>query len=55
MTLFFEPLRGAAGIAQIFAGVAASLHFQANGAALKRSTNLDNALAVRVVETFSDA
>src|SRR5215469_10244028 len=54
MTLFFKPFRAAAGIAQVFAGVATGVHLQADSAALKRSANLDNTLTVRVVEAFSN-
>src|SRR5437016_6431872 len=54
VTFFFKPFRTAPGVAQIFAGIAARLHFQANGPALKRSANFHDALAVRVIETLGN-
>src|SRR5437588_1851309 len=55
VALFLKPLRAAARVAEVFAGIAAGLHFQSDGAALKRGVNFHDTLPVRVIETLGDA
>ena len=52
---FFEELRAAAGIAQIFRGVSARVHLKANSAALKRSSDFQDSLPMRVIERLGNS
>jgi len=53
--LLFEEVGAAFRIADVFGGVAASVQLQGYGAALKRSLEVLNALAVGMIETLGNA
>ena len=52
---FLEKIGAAIGIAQIFRGIATRFYLQADGATLKRSVNVGDALAMRMIEPFGNA
>ncbi len=52
---FFEEVRTAFGIAEVFGDVAAGVDFKSDGATLEGSAHALDALAMRVIETFGNA
>ena len=54
MEFFFKQFRAAAGIAQVFGGIAAGVDLDGGGAALESGVNIGHALAVRVIEALRD-
>ena len=54
MEFVFKEFRAAGGVADVFAGVAACLHVEADGAALESGAQGSDALAMRMVESLRD-
>lgn len=55
MEFFFEEVGAALGIAKIFGGIAASLDLEGDGTPLKGGVEIEDALAMRMVQAFGDA
>jgi len=51
----FEEIGAAVSVAQVLGGITAGFDLEADGAALERSLNSGDALAMRVIKTFGDA
>ena len=55
MKFLFKELRAAIRISEVFRGISARVHLQANRASLERSANFYYPLPVRVVERLGNS